>query len=294
MHAGLIILDKPRGPTSHAVARHVKDLLWDFGVQKVGHGGTLDPNATGVLPLTLNDATRIQEVLLRGSKEYVGTLHLHGDAEEGTIRDIMTQFQGQIWQLPPSRSAIKREIRARVIDSIIVHEVRSRDVTFQVECEAGTYIRTLAVDVGKVLGCGAHLTALRRTRSGSFSESEGLASLEQIAVAAQMWRESHDPAPLAAFIHPIESAFASYPRIVVVDEAIHQICLGAGVETIDIAKLDPDIRNRQAVAIFSLKGEVVARGISLGSSEKITHARKGVIIRTRKAYIDPNIYPKLR
>src|SRR5271157_651033 len=287
IEAGLIILDKPAGLTSHEVARRVKAMLQNFQVDKVGHGGTLDPNATGVLPLTLNQATRIQDVLLRARKEYVGAMHIHGDVDEDTIRTTLEGFQGQIWQMPPSRSAIKREMRARTIDFIEILNITARDVLFRVGCEAGTYIRTLAVDVGAALGCGGHLTKLRRTRSGSFSEEQGLTTMDNLEDATREWRETGSDELLLRIIRPVEAAFASFRPIVVVDAAVHAICRGATVQARDIAQLDPEIESREEVGIFTLKGEVVARGASLAAANDILQAKKGHMVRTRKVYMDP-------
>ncbi len=294
LDSGLIILDKPAGPTSHEVARRVKGFFQGTSVTKVGHGGTLDPNATGVLPLALNQATLIQDIILSGRKEYIGTMHIHGTIPASIIQETIPKFQGQIRQRPPSRSAIKRVSRVRRIDFITILDIHERDVQFKVGCEAGTYIRTLAVAVGEALGCGAHLTALRRTRSGNFSEEQGLTTLDAIEEGVKFWHQKGDSSKLLAIIHPIESAFTQYKRVIVKDEAIHFICSGKSVQARDISKIDKDIRKGDPAGIFSLKGEIIARGTCLADAARIVSVPGGDLVKIGKVYMNPDVYPMMK
>jgi H/ACA ribonucleoprotein complex subunit 4 len=221
-------------------------------------------------------------------------MHLHGDVDEGKIRATAEDFQGEIWQMPPSRSAIKRELRPRTIDFINVEVINARDVQFRVVCEAGTYIRTLAVDIGQALGCGAHLTALRRTRSGSFTEEGGLVTMETLEEATQSWQNGSNPTMLAELIRPIEDAFSAFRRIIVVDAAVHAICQGRSVQARDIAQLDSNLQRKEEVGIFTLKGEIIARGVALAAAPDILLARKGFIARPRKIYMGLGVYPAIR
>ncbi|OLS13694.1 MAG: H/ACA RNA-protein complex component Cbf5p [Promethearchaeota archaeon CR_4] len=292
--AGLIILDKPAGPTSHEVARRVKTLFQGTSVIKVGHGGTLDPNATGVPPLALNQATLLQDIILSGRKEYIGTIHLHALVPASIVKQTLKKFQGQIHQRPPSRSAVKRVLRVREIDFITVLEIEEKDVRFKVGCEAGTYIRTLAVAMGEALGCGAHLTALRRTRSGCFSEEQGIATIESLGESLLKWRDNGDPSSLTAIIQPIESIFTQFKKVIVKDEAIYYICGGNPVQAGDIAKLERTIRRGDQVGIFSLKGEIIARGTCLGDAARMIKAIGGDLVKTGKVYMYSDIYPKFQ
>src|SRR5207249_2528614 len=151
---GVAIVDKPTGPTSHQVSAWVRDM---FGVPKAGHSGTLDPRVTGVLPVALADATRALEAVLEGDKEYVGVMQLHQDVDERRVRSMMGRFVGEIYQIPPIRSAVKREQRTRNVYELEPFEVDGRNVLFRVRCESGTYIRTLCADIGDALGVGANL-----------------------------------------------------------------------------------------------------------------------------------------
>jgi tRNA pseudouridine55 synthase len=197
---GVVIIDKPAGKTSHDVVSHVKKIM---GAKKAGHTGTLDPMATGVLPVCLNEATKLARFLSDDSKEYLATMLLGVQTDtldtEGKITSrsdkvvsveeisaALFRMVGIIKQVPPAYSAIKycgeplyklarkgiiietapREVE---IQYIIVEDISYPRVTFRVSCSKGTYIRTLCADVGDLLGCGACLYSLRRLRSGFFS-----------------------------------------------------------------------------------------------------------------------------
>ncbi len=198
---GVVIIDKPAGLTSHDVVAQVKKIL---GAKKVGHTGTLDPMATGVLPVCLNEATKLARFLSDDSKEYRATMLLGVQTDtldtDGKItgqsdnivsveeiRAALTRMVGKIKQVPPAYSAIKHcgeplykwarkgiiietEPREVEIQYIIVEDIAYPRVTFRVACSKGTYIRTLCADIGNLLGCGACLCSLRRLRSGFFSE----------------------------------------------------------------------------------------------------------------------------
>ncbi len=165
---GTINLDKPAGPTSHEVAAWVKRIMH---VTAIGHGGTLDPKVTGVLPITLEDSTKVVQAFLYSGKEYVCVMKLHKDAPEDQIKQVLSEFEDEIYQRPPLRSSVKRQLRTRRIYYIDYIETDGRNVLFKVGCEAGTYIRKLCFDIGEILGVGAHMQELRRTRSGSFTEN---------------------------------------------------------------------------------------------------------------------------
>ncbi len=139
---GLINLDKPSGPTSHQIDAWVKKIL---NVEKVGHGGTLDPNATGVLPIGLGNAAKALQVLLLAGKEYVGVMRVHKDVDKKKIKEVCKSFVGEITQLPPVRSAVKRVKRKREIYYFDIIQIKGRDVLFRVGCESGTYVRTLCL-----------------------------------------------------------------------------------------------------------------------------------------------------
>jgi H/ACA ribonucleoprotein complex subunit 4 len=295
LQAGLIILDKPDGYVSHDVASMVKEMLAGTGVSKVGHGGTLDPNATGVLPLALNHATVIQDVLLSGTKEYVGVMHLHGDPSAEALHDVVASFVGEVQQLPPDRSAVKRAPRVRTIELLEILESQGRDVLFKVSCDAGTYIRTLCVDIGNALGCGAHLTELRRTRSGGFSESNiSLVIAQDIDAAARARVDTGEDHPLKALIQPMERAFDEYPRLIIDDRAIKPAIRGNGIKAIDVVAIDSGVQEGSKIAIFTRSGEIIARGRSTLPAKTIMESRGGFVARISKIYADPSMLARYR
>lgn len=286
---GVAVVDKPSGPTSHQVSAWVRDM---FGRSKAGHSGTLDPRVTGVLPVALADATRAVEALLAGDKEYVGVMQLHQDVEERRVRSMMARFVGEIYQMPPVRSAVKREQRTRQIYELEPLEVDGRNVLFRVRCESGTYIRTLCVDVGDALGVGANMVDLRRTRTAGFAESDAH-SLNAFRDAITYWKEEGDEAPLRAILRPIEDLLGHLPKIVVKDTAVDAICHGANLAVPGVAKLSPHIRRGDFVGIFTGKGEGLALAKALMTTDEIVIAKSGVAADTERVLMEPGTYPKL-
>ena len=166
--SGILVIDKTRGPSSHQVTAWVGKML---GVH-VGHSGTLDPQVSGVLLVMLGRAVRLAPLLLQHRKEYVCLMRLHGDTTRKRLEEVMEEFTGRIYQRPPRRSAVARNLRIRTIHSLTILDIEERLVLFRVTCDAGTYIRSLCHHVGLALGTGAHMQELRRTKSGAFNESD--------------------------------------------------------------------------------------------------------------------------
>ena len=164
----IINIDKPTGPTSFSVSQFVKRAL---KLNKTSHLGTLDPMVTGVLPVALGRACRLNEYLMHRNKTYVGIMRLHKEISEKNLKDEIKKFIGKIMQLPPVRSRVKRAIREREVFFFNILEIDGQDVLFETEVQAGTYIRKICDDMGKNLG-GAHMLELRRTKAGLFEESK--------------------------------------------------------------------------------------------------------------------------
>jgi len=285
---GLINLDKPAGPTSHEVAAWVKRIL---KLSAVGHGGTLDPKVTGVLPVTLLEATKVVQALLFSGKEYVCLMKLHGDASEPQVRKVLKEFEDMIYQRPPLRSSVKRQLRTRRIFYSDFHEMEGRNVLFTVGCEGGTYIRKLCFDIGEVLGCGAHMQELRRTRAGPFVEKDAV-TLQEVAYSFMEWQESKDDKILKRFVQPMERALALVPKIYIRDSAVGAVCHGANLTAPGVLSLEGGIKQGSLVAIFSLKGEAVALAESAASSEQIVDMNHGVVARVSRVLMPRSTYPK--
>ncbi len=286
---GVFVADKPQGPSSHQVSAWIRDLL---GLSRAGHAGTLDPHVTGVLPVGLENATRALDAMLEGDKEYVGVLQFHQDVEEARVRAMLERFVGQVYQTPPVRSAVKREMRTRTIYEIEPLEFEGRLVLFRVRCESGTYIRTLCNDVGEALGVGGHMLDLRRTRTATFPEAEAH-SLLDLKDAHVAWKEEADEAPLRAVLQPMESLLRHLPQIVIKDTAVDAICHGSNLAVPGVAKLSSRIRRGALVAVVTAKGEGVALANAKLTSDEIVIAKSGLATDTKRVLMEPNTYPKL-
>ncbi|MFH0961257.1 MAG: RNA-guided pseudouridylation complex pseudouridine synthase subunit Cbf5 [archaeon] len=280
---GVINLDKPAGPTSHEVADWVKKIT---GAKKAGHSGTLDPNVTGVLPTALNEATKILNALLPAGKEYVGTMRFHKDISLDALAPVVKEFTGTIMQMPPVRSAVKRQIRPRTVYSLDILETDGRTVLFRTSVEAGTYIRKLCHDIGEKLG-GGNMTELRRTRAGPF--------LEKTAITLHDLKDAFETGEteIRKMVLPVEVASAHLSCIWIQDGAIEAVCSGAPLASVGITKLDKGIAPNEHVAIFSGKDELVALGLSLAGAEQIAVAKSGFAAKPTRVIMPSGTYPRM-
>jgi len=278
---GIIVLDKPSGPTSHQVDRWIKEIL---NLNKVSHGGTLDPRVSGVLIIALENATKLMPILLSSRKEYVGIVYLHKDIEKEKIEKAFKEFIGKVKQLPPVKSAVARREREREIYYLELLEIEGRNVLFRIGCEAGFYVRRFADDLGKRLGIGAHLQELRRTRSGNFSEES--------AVTLQDMFDAAGNEKLREVVMPMEAVAESMSKVVISDNAISNICNGAPLAIGGIVRLEDSIRKGDWVTILSLKGELVAIGRAVLDSKEILERNKGIAVKTDKVLMKKGTYPK--
>lgn len=244
--SGVINLDKPSNPSSHEVVAWVKRMLrYDANnqmnsnhqmlkpnrIEKTGHSGTLDPKVTGCLIVCLDRATRLVKSQQGAGKEYVCVIRLHdklpgGEAQLARALETLT---GALFQRPPLISAVKRQLRIRTIHDSKLYEFNNdRHLgVFWVSCEAGTYIRTLCVHLGLLLGVGAHMQELRRVRSGAMDEQDGMVTLHDVLDAQWMHDNTRDESYLRTVIRPLESLLTTYKRIVVKDSAVNAVCYGA-------------------------------------------------------------------
>jgi H/ACA ribonucleoprotein complex subunit 4 len=287
--AGVVIVDKPQGPTSHQVSAWVRDLL---GARKAAHGGTLDPRVTGVLPIALNGAVRSVEALHEGDKEYVAVLRLHQDLSEERVREVLREFTGEIYQTPPLRAAVKRELRVRRIYELEVLDRVARDYLVRVRCESGTYIRTLCVDIGEALGIGAHMQDLRRIRTASFTEEDAV-PLNDLKDAYLFWREESDEAELCRILRPVEDMLEHLKKVVVKDTAVEALCHGASLAAPGIMEIDVGISKGDLVRVVTRKGEAVALGLAQMTSEQMLSSGSGVAVDLERVLMRPGTYPKL-
>ncbi|MEK6985672.1 MAG: RNA-guided pseudouridylation complex pseudouridine synthase subunit Cbf5 [Candidatus Thermoplasmatota archaeon] len=287
LERGVVCLDKPAGPTSHQVAAWVRNAL---DVRAIGHGGTLDPNVTGALPVTLNSGVKAVSSLLTAGKEYVALLRLHEDRGPEQIVDAARRFVGKIQQTPPVRSAVAKRARIRRVYYLDILEQDGRDVLFRVGCQAGTYIRNLCVDLGKAVGTRGHMQELRRTRTGLFQESD-LVTLHD-CLDGRILRSEGDDSLLRRCIKPIEAATAHLNSVTIRDSAVDAICHGAPLAAIGICNLDAGIEVGEPIAIMSLKGELVAMAEAAMTSHQMLDAPNGIAATPSRVIMPKMTYPK--
>jgi len=247
---------------------------------------------TGVLPIALEESRKIVQALLLSGKEYVCVMKLHGEATEKQVRKVLKEFEDTIYQRPPLRASVKRRLRTRRIYYIDFLEMEGRNVLFKIGCEAGTYLRKLCYDVGEILGCGAHMQELRRTRAGSFVENEGLVTLHDVAYWFMEWQQQKDEKILRNFIQPMEKALVLVPKIYIRDSAVDAICHGANLTAPGVLSLETGIKGGSMVAVFTLKGEAVALAKAVVSAEEILNMEHGVVAETRRVLMRRGTYPK--
>ncbi len=289
LNYGIIILDKPPGPTSHETVAWTKRIL---KLPKIGHSGTLDPQVSGVLPLGLGEATKALGVLLFGPKEYHALGRVHSLPSKEKLNEVIDLFRGEIFQKPPQRSAVVRQTRTRTIYELEVLEQKERLLLTRILCEAGTYIRKLYYDLGEILGPGATMIELRRTRVDQFRESDGLVTLHELADAFALWEEKKDESKLMKMIKPVELALSELKSVVIRDSAVDALCHGAQLAIPGILQISSNLKKGDIVGIYTQKGEAVALAESTMSEEEIRDATKGYAFETKRIIMAPNTYPK--
>lgn len=289
LNYGLIILDKPPGPTSHETVAWTKRIL---KIPKIGHSGTLDPQVSGILPLGLGEATKALGVLLLGPKEYYALGRFHSLPSKEKLANILDMFQGAIYQKPPQRSSVLRRTRIRTIYELDLLEQKERLVLLRVLCEAGTYIRKLFYDMGEILGPGASMIELRRTRVDQFNEESNLVTLHELANAYAIWEEKKDDSKLLKMIQPIEHALSEIKSVVIRDSTVDALCHGAQLAIPGILEISPALKKGDLVAIYTQKGEAVALAETMLDESDIMEQTKGYAFQTKRIIMAPNTYPK--
>jgi H/ACA ribonucleoprotein complex subunit 4 len=286
---GLVPLDKPPGPTSHEIVAWVKRIL---GIEKAGHSGTLDPPATGLLPIGLGEGTKALGVLLFGPKEYYALGRLHASVSSEMLRAVAKEFTGDIYQRPPQRSSVKREVRVRSVYELDVMEEEGRLILLHVLCQAGTYIRKIIYDIGEVIGCGATMAELRRTQVSNLNEKSGLVKLHDLSDAYNVWKETGKEDKLRKLIVPIEVALQTIKAVIIRDSAVDALCHGAQLAVPGVLKIPRDLKKGDFVGIYTLKGEIVGLGEAAMSAQEIIDADKGIALNIKRIIMKPDTYPK--
>ena len=258
----IINIDKPSGPTSFQISNFIRK---SFNISKTSHFGTLDPQVSGVLPVALGRACRLNEYFMHNDKTYVGIMRLHKDISEGELKKAISSFIGKITQTPPVRSRVKRAPREREIKSFKIIEKEGKDVLFETSVQAGTYIRKLCDDMGKKIG-GAHILELRRTKASIFQEenSINLYDFESFLEESKKGNETR----LRNILIPAEEAIKKVmPVIQAKESSIKQLMTGKPLMKHDIAGKLPEkeifavFNEHKFIAVMkkSEEGDIIAR-----------------------------------
>ncbi len=244
---------------------------------------------TGCLPVALDKATRIVQTLLSAGKEYVGIMHLHKEIPIKEIETNFKEFIGKIMQLPPRKSAVKRQIRQREIYYFNILEINEQDILFRVGCQAGTYIRKLTSDFGKRLNIGAHMAELIRTKAGPFKIEDSF-TLHDLKDAFSLYKSEKNETDIRKIILPIEKAVDHLNKIWVNDRTVNNLCHGSDLFSPGVAKLHKNIDKNELVAIMTLKNELICLGETEINFENIMKKEKGLIAKTKKVFMERNTY----
>lgn len=240
----IINLDKPTGPTSFSISNFVKKTL---NLRKTSHLGTLDPMVTGVLPVALNRACRLNDYLMHRDKTYIGIMRVHTDVSDDTLKKEIKNFIGKITQLPPIRARVKRAERVREIKRFEILERNGKDILFLAEVQAGTYIRKLIHDLGEKIG-GAHMLELRRTQAGTFTEKT-VVNLYDLEKAVEEYKKGKEE-PLRKILVPGEIISQVMPVVQVRDTNLKQLLTGKPLFHKDLLE-KPEKNIDSPIAVFS-------------------------------------------
>jgi len=291
---GVINLDKPANPSSHEVVSWIKRIL---RVEKTGHSGTLDPKVTGCLIVCIDRATRLVKAQQTSGKEYIGVVRLHSVIEENATKKLhqaVETLTGALFQRPPLISAVKRQLRIRTIyDSKLIEFDEKRNLgIFWVSCEAGTYIRTLCVHLGLLMGTGGHMQELRRNRSGVMTEHDNMVTMHDVMDAQHVYDTTKDEKYLRRVIMPLEILLTNYKRIVVKDSAVNAICYGAKLMLPGLLRFAEDIDIGTEVVLMTTKGEAIAVAIAQMTTAVMATCDHGVVAKIKRVIMERDAYPR--
>lgn len=302
LNNGVIYLDKPRNPSSHEVVTWIKNIFEKLNIEKTGHGGTLDPQVSGVLSVYLNRGTRLCKVAQNAGKEYVCICKLDGEVEEKEFKKALNFFTGQLVQRPPAICAVKRNIRLREVyknEFLEINTVKEKNeknieslvtyALFKTSCQAGTYIRTLCQHIGLYLGHEAVMTELRRTRSGTITEDQ-IVTMHDVLDAVHMYQKYNNEIYLRRVVHPVENSLKHYKRIFIKDSAVAALCSGAKLSICGVIMLDPLIELDEIIVCLTLKGEAVCLGKALITSAEMKVIDHGFVAKIERVIMEKGIY----
>ncbi|CAL5061499.1 unnamed protein product [Urochloa decumbens] len=289
---GVINLDKPSNPSSHEVVAWIKRII---RAEKTGHSGTLDPKVTGNLLVCIDRATRLVKSQQGAGKEYVCVARFHAAVPDtARVARALEALTGAVFQRPPLISAVKRQLRVRTIyeSKLLEHDPERHLAVFWISCEAGTYVRTLCVHLGLLLGVGAHMQELRRVRSGILGEQDNMVTMHDVMDAMWSLDNHKDESYLRRVVMPLEVLLTSYKRLVVKDSAVNAICYGAKLMIPGLLRFENDIETGEEVVLMTTKGEAIAIGIAEMTTAVMATCDHGAVAKIKRVVMDRDTYPR--
>ena len=290
LDSGIVLINKPAGPTSHQLTAWARNLL---GLNRLGHGGTLDPFATGLLTLLCGKATKITNIVLSSNKSYTAVLKFADTVTKEELIVILNELTGEVFNVPPKDSAVKVQVRTRMVFSnkLLDLDDNGKLAIIQISCNAGTYVRTLAKDIGLIIGTKCDLIELHRDTTGSFEE--GMAcTMHQLTDAVFLWNNQGDDKGLKKLISPIESILGNLPRAYVKDGAASAVSHGAPLARPGLVRIEKGIKKGDTIIIMSVKEEAVAIATLELNSDDLKDIKSGQIATSQSVLMAPGTYPR--
>ena len=290
LESSIVIINKQAGPSSHQVAAWLRD---SSELNSTGHGGTLDPNVTGVLPISLGKASKAIKVMQESPKEYVCLMKHYSNQKESNMLQMFKKFTGPIYQIPPFQAAVKRELRIRRIYEIEMLEHTSKKTLFRVLCEGGTYIRNLCEDIGSALGSGAVMEQLIRTKSGPFTIEDSITMVEAHDMYKQ-WKDTGDSSNILSILKPLEDMLVDLPIIEAKDSAVDALCHGADLAIPGVASVSKNMKRGQLISIRTMRGEAIALARATINADEIKDKpkAKGKVAKLERVIMERGTYPR--
>jgi len=290
--SGVINVDKPSNPSSHEVVAWIRRIL---KVDKTGHSGTLDPKVTGCLIVCVGRATRLVKSQQSAGKEYVCIVKLHeAISEEKKLLKAIETLTGAMFQRPPLISAVKRQLRIRTVyeSKLFEYDPERRLGVFWISCEAGTYVRTMCVHLGLLLGVGAQMQELRRVRSGIMDENKLMFTMHDILDAQHMYEANKDESYLRKVVMPLEIILVKHKRIIMKDSAVNAICYGAKIMLPGVLRYEDGIEVDQEIVCVTTKGEAICLAIAQMTTAVMATCDHGVVAKIKRVIMERDVYPR--
>jgi H/ACA ribonucleoprotein complex subunit 4 len=288
---GIVNLDKPVNPSSHEVVSWIKRIL---KCEKTGHSGTLDPKVSGCLLVCLNRATRLVKAQQTAGKEYVAVVRFHAKPPKGrpSVVQGLEALTGALFQRPPVIAAVKRQLRVRTVyqNTLLDYNEETCMAVFHCKCEAGTYIRTLCVHLGLILGVGAHMQELRRVKSGCLSEHDNCVTMHDLLDAQYVYEHMGKEDYLRRCVMPLERILVTFPRVVVKDSTVNALCYGAKLMIPGVLRFDPNIEVGKEIVAMTTKGEAVAVMVAQMTTAVISAVDHGVVAVIKRVVMERDTY----